>query len=698
MPLKPQPQPQPRPSGKRTPCVLSRPPAPPPLGPEAGMAVVGSRVSRLLRDARAAVQQRHRPDTPPITTTTTAAAAAAVRRQPLPLPKRGIRLTAMLTSTPSETSQLVTSAQQLDKASFESSLDAVKGVPSAQLEKLGELKRWLVNPQHLLWDSVVTRLVEMVLMPSTDVRVVISAVSILLRYNYVNSFPSLPVVVRRLHELCEGGMEKQLLEDILMRESLLQPLLHLLTNEELLFHQPGVLWDVLETLRSCSANSDVILTQLVTLGVIPNLNTVLQRILTFSGNSPSKSFTSSDSSLHTLIPPLCLIYRNLSTEYSHHLRKLGSLDLIISVLEQFRGDDDVVQAAARAMAKTVFDDGCLEHYQDGTRACNAVVGSLEASIDVGGLSVSRLCGALARLVEGSRELRDWLMHHHQRMLIRLVRRYIAPLPSKQEEKEDETTKDTKEGTTTEGVVDLSPDMEDAELDDLLQSITWLIGVAAVSAECSPDFVLEITPLLVSFLKNLDMNKKRLTFILTLMCMSNLSFFFDALDKTEKGHEALVDIYATVGFILAGVLFDGDTEATVEATRILGNMSLTNAGRDWMETNRCDEVCIVFLGHEDPRIVYNCFGVLLNLTAADSCRVASDQQLLSMLLQHTGRYTREDCIAAEKARECSRRGVVAGAAGRAGGSSGDGEAMEDLRYIDQIADVVEKLLLNLSALI
>ncbi|KEG06401.1 hypothetical protein DQ04_14101010 [Trypanosoma grayi] len=172
-----------------------------------------------------------------------------------------------------------------------------------------------------------------------------------------------------------------------------------------------------------------------------------------------------------------------------------------------------------------------------------------------------------------------------------------------------------------------------------------------------------------------------------MCLSNLSFFFAALEKTEGGADALVEIYATMGLILAGVLFDGDTEATVEATRVLGNMSLTNAGRDWMESCRCDEVCVVFLGHEDPRIVYNCFGVLLNLTAADTCRVATDPELMHMLLQHTGRYTREDGIAAEKAREMRRRESV---------TSSEGE--KELSYTDQIADVVEKLLLNLSGLV
>ncbi|ESL06736.1 hypothetical protein TRSC58_05587 [Trypanosoma rangeli SC58] len=650
------PQPQPKPPGKKKALVLSRSPVAPEFGGNAEIEVVGSRVVRLLRDARASVRVHQRPDTP-------------LTNPPLPPLKRGSRLTAMVSSASAAPSQLMTSGQQFNRVKFESSLDAARGNPQLQLERLAELKLWLANPHHHLWDTTVTRLQDLVTSPKTEAQVVVSAASVLLRQSELRNLLGLPLVVRRLHEFCEGGKERQLLEDALIRESLIQPLLHLAKSEELLITHTSVLWDVLEIFRSCSAKSDVILTQLVSLGLIPVANAMVKHILSSVPDSPSKALSPSSNLLYVLLPPLCLLYRNFSTQYSQLLRKLGSLDLLVDVLDRFREDGDVVQAAARAMAKTVFDDCSLEHYQKGNRACRVVVAALEANLDVGGLAVSRLCGTLARMVEGSRELRDWFMRHHQPMLVRLVQTYVTP-----------------QRAAATANAELPYDAEEAQQEDLLQNITWLVGVAAISAECSTSFVLEITPLLVEFVKDLDVKKWRLAFIYTLMCLSNFSFFFDALERMENGKEALVEIYATVGLILAGVLFDGDTEAAVEATRILGNMSLTNVGRDWMESNRCDEVCIVFLGHEDPRIVYNCFGVLLNLTAANACRVASDPQLMQMLLQHTGRYTREECIAAEKVKESSRCMTV---------SSTDEDG--GLSYIDQIADIVEKLLLNLSGL-
>jgi hypothetical protein len=118
-----------------------------------------------------------------------------------------------------------------------------------------------------------------------------------------------------------------------------------------------------------------------------------------------------------------------------------------------------------------------------------------------------------------------------------------------------------------------------------------------------------------------------------MCLSNFSFYYNSLYVADD-LDAMLEL---LGPIVAGLLFEGDVEAMVEATRILGNVSGTHAGREWIERNKCDEVCIIFLGHEDYRVVYNCFGVILNLTATDHCRIAEDAELCQMLLQHTSRF-------------------------------------------------------------
>ncbi|KAG8345399.1 hypothetical protein ERJ75_000331200 [Trypanosoma vivax] len=657
-----------RTGGSKSVSVLNRPlaPVPPPsLGTE--IAVVGSSVCRLLRDARAVVRGARRTSTP---VNTLPAGQHHERAQNVFPPVRGARLAAIGSAPSTSASQLLQTQDRFDPAAFLVALDNAKDAPNSQLIRLGELKHWLANPHRELWEGAESRLLEMIVSPGTEVQVFMCAASILLRCRDAGSFSGLPLVVRRLHEVCESGLEAQLLEELITRESLIQPLLQLLSNEDLMQRQTTVLWDILEILRCFSGTGNTVLAQMITLGMIPEANALVGRILQFPHDSPDKTQKVCSNLIQALLPPICLLYRNFSVKYSHHLHKLGSLDFLVDILERFHRDVDVVQAAARAMAKTVVDENCLDHYRQSTRACRAVVLALDANMDSGSLVVTRLCRTLASLVECSRDLRDWLMQNHHKFLLRLVETHV--LRSRVDGGEDASS---------------TLDTDDLTRDELLQGVTWLVGVAVMSAECSTGFVCQITPLLTDFLKDLDMVKWYLTFIHTLMCVSNLSFFFVAVEKMEGGPAELKRLYDTLGLILAGVMFDGDTEATVEATRALGNISLTNAGRDWIELNRCDEVCIVFLGHEDPRIVYNCFGVLLNLTAADTCRATADPDILKMLLQHTERFTRAESIAVEKERELRCRP-----------SSSSSQSGEWGSYTDQIADVVEKLLLNISALV
>lgn len=178
---------------------------------------------------------------------------------------------------------------------------------------------------------------------------------------------------------------------------------------------------------------------------------------------------------------------------------------------------------------------------------------------------------------------------------------------------------------------------------------------------------------------------RPTLLYALMAISNLSFFFGAIlhphdgDAAENHNEEedeveekmkdgiidtcdaattggtpapkkekdvrrrqatrLVALYESLALTTAGLLFSGDTEAAVEATRIISNICFTPAGANWVEAHRLDEVLVLFLGHEDRRIVYNCAGALVNLTAATTCRVVVDPDLLSLLLQYTRHWTK-----------------------------------------------------------
>lgn len=68
--------------------------------------------------------------------------------------------------------------------------------------------------------------------------------------------------------------------------------------------------------------------------------------------------------------------------------------------------------------------------------------------------------------------------------------------------------------------------------------------------------------------------------------------------------------------LLGILFSDESspEALLEATRALGNISRTPSGCAACRQHRIDEVVCALLIHADPRIVYNCLGIVTNLSA------------------------------------------------------------------------------------
>ncbi|KPI89487.1 hypothetical protein ABL78_1363 [Leptomonas seymouri] len=410
----------------------------------------------------------------------------------------------------------------------------------------------------------------------------------------------------------------------------------------------------------------------------------------------------------SLLPVVASLYRLLAQCHAESLRSSGVLQTLVSMLQRWADDSATVESAARSLVKLSFDDECLHSMQEmGATLLDAAAHALLTQMRLHNHSatrapieilVSRLCGVVARVAEGSTALQEHLatpaMTH---VLEVLAQRYLAG------------------AGTTDGTADSceSPQLPPTPV---LQAVVWVLGIAAVSPKCSLHLVESVTPLLVSLLQRLrELPSMQTTAVYVLMCLSNLSYFFnrfELLGDVAEGEERrevsahaewLSTICSALCFCLAAYLIEDNVEATVEATRILGNISYTNAGRDWMEENRCDEVIVIFLGHEDLRIVYNCCGILLNLTAASPCRVVEEPELLQMMLSYTARYTKDESIdaaaALEKERLRQQRLLASGIKGT--GEQAKAEeacAAEASSSASQIADLVEKLLHNVKGLL
>lgn len=460
---------------------------------------------------------------------------------------------------------------------------------------------------------------------------------------------------------------------------------------------------------------EAITLQLVSLGLLTCLHDVsAQTLQRLASAPPSASTGTASSSPIVLLPVICSLFRLFAPYHADALRAGGVVNTLVSVLRVASSDSAAVESAARALVKLSFNDACLsvmqetgvvlmdavahallaqlrQHANGTPTAAAAAASPSSSSIE---LLVSRLCGVVARVAEGRAELQEHLATPAvTHVLEMLAQRYLTV--------KDADVSHVEASSQQKALSSLSPT-------PLLQSIVWVLGIAAMSPKCSLHLVECVTPLLVNLLQHLrEVPSMHTTAVYVLMCLSNLSYFFNRFEGdgaaaavADGGAEWLSMICGSLGFSLAAYLFEDNVEATVEATRILGNISYTNAGRDWMEANHCDEVIVLFLGHEDLRIMYNCCGVLLNLTAASPCRVVDDPELLKMMLSYTARYTRDDSIAVAAALEKERLRTQRRLNGTAaGGEDEEGDcAAEASSSADQIADLVEKLLHNVRGLL
>lgn len=383
----------------------------------------------------------------------------------------------------------------------------------------------------------------------------------------------------------------------------------------------SALMNAMSILRAASSEGGTLLTYLATQGLLATTNQVANRVL------PTED--------PHILAHCSTIFRNLSVDYAHHFVKLQSLPVMLRLVgvAAKKGWKDVLGIVSRAFAKLVFDEDCVASLtSDIPSAVDQLVVGLTAFPNSKIIS-ARLGGAVAVLLERlSVDDADKLWRSHQARLeswMQGVIKLITPRNEGVSGNDDET-----------GAVP-TPAWSGL-LDEAAENLWRLVGTFSLTHEGGAWLAATVTEGLVAWLQDRDISSgaasaltiSRQSGLLALMCLSNLSFYF-AISPGEGATAAMLQ--RSLGPILAALLFGGDVEVMVECTRVLGNLSSMNAGREWIETNRIDEACLVLLGHGDLRIVYNCFGVILNLTAADHCKLVYDAELCAQLLECTSKY-------------------------------------------------------------
>jgi hypothetical protein len=222
---------------------------------------------------------------------------------------------------------------------------------------------------------------------------------------------------------------------------------------------------------------------------------------------------------------------------------------------------------------------------------------------------------------------------------------------------------------------MNPDTAD-EHEELVNALRVISGVSVNSVgghlladhpslkELVSDLLMDLEP---------DTESGQQVLLLALVCISNFTFYcfqpqsssgnnnhngsFDnenvimggktsSTNSQDEQHESRSDeLCSSVALLwlenllpcLLGIFFNDESsaEALVEATRALGNISRTSEGVRACRQHRVDEVVCALLNHSDPRIVYNCLGVITNLSAIAINENKSKRQLpwLSICEEH-----------------------------------------------------------------
>ena len=445
-------------------------------------------------------------------------------------------------------------------------------------------------------------------MASTDPRINLRAASILVKW--CEDGPMLSAAVRALATHAKEGRASEMRVD-----GAFDALVHRLKAAK----SPALVQDGLAVLRyASSSEGNSIMQHFVTIGVLP----VLNQLATQHIDNP-------DIMVHA-----ATLLRNFSVDFCHHMLKVGSLPIICTIFDKCLSSKEIISLASRATAKLVYDDGCLAWFVENSEQVRSML--IAAASYIGSKMIAlRLIGTtLTRILEESVSARQMLSHEMPQLLQEVVQNLRAA------EKRCSSANS-------------APDDH-----EVLMSMLRFVAAATLDENAGQLLVIAATDAVMEIVQDKDLESSREMVLNCLFTLSNLSFYYTLVSDTEAER-----ITESVGPLVAAIIFNGDIEGCVEATRLLGNLTATSAGSKWAENNRLDEACLLYVGHEDARIVYNCFGVLLNLTSRSGPRVFEDADLCRQLLEQTGKHH----------------------------TTNDGSSPDDV----EIAEVVEKVLLNLT---
>lgn len=510
----------------------------------------GTRISKLLRDARASVKEAARPETPADLSRTLTSRSSS--RQVFRRLSNATTLS-VVGSGSVGSAKRVANCRDDDPAELLTALKAL----ADELSRLG------------LCDDSTAALVAAKL-HSADAKVQVCASAILLKFAQQSGSQHRVSALETVHSLCKRGNGEAVRDEMLF-DAVIQTVN---SAADLALVAPAA-----AALRYASGEA-ALQKHLITLGALVAVKAALRRL----GDESVENCTQVFVYLVTSV-------RNFSVSYAHHVAKLSLVkDLFPTMLLKFSTSTDAVSALARAAGKLAFDDECAAELRAGGPALVIAFTTALSQHRSNRLVVSRLSLALAHLLHN--DVDGSLATSGDAHITEVIADQLSAVVS------------VLDDTAQEG-------------EELLTNVVRLIANLCIDEAVGRE--LQRHELIVTWLlrvvRDRDIDTSADLILNSLIAICNLSFFFSN-DTTRD------EVVAELGVLVAALLFSPNADGALEATRILGNVSRLGKGRAWVEANRIDEVCSVLLAHSDERIVFNCLGVFLNLTAAGPCALAT----------------------------------------------------------------------------
>jgi hypothetical protein len=333
---------------------------------------------------------------------------------------------------------------------------------------------------------------------------------------------------------------------------------------------------------------------LVTHGVLPLLHETLQLLAARRGGGRLEY--DDDVAAH-----IVATLRNLSVEYAHLVTKQKTdVLLATAVLQAYADHTEIALSTVCALAKVVTPaaDGDAEPGAAPNKALlalranlpcvNALAATIVANADVP-LVVSRAALVLSLVLDGD----DGAQYHFVR-------------------KAGSAVADT-------AAVAVRYLGAAAPQHDAPRSLLRVLANATCNSKGGKLLAAGSLPLeLAAFVGRCDMDAAPDTALLALTALANLTFYI-----SDSAGDAVDALLAALLPPLAALLFHTNVEGTVEAARVLGNLSGLAAGRAAIAAHRVDEIVAALLAHYDDRVVYNCLGVVTNLSGDAEWAAAQD---------------------------------------------------------------------------